>query len=540
MAFSFSIPTIGEAFQVNVESGCSAIFVGANGGGKTRLAVFIENQNGVNAHRISAHRSLSLNPSVPKISERQALSGLRTGYGSADSELNIGNRPGSRWQSKEAVFLLNDYDFLVQALFADQSNKALSTHKKNRVGDTSLALPTNFEKLIEIWDRLLPHRKIETTGDDIKVKTIKNQIEYKASDMSDGERAIFYLIGQTLTAAENSLLIFDEPELHIHRSIMSKLWDELEAARTDCAFVFITHDLEFAAARAAQKFVLSEYTHIPSPCWVIESVPVNTGFDESLATLILGSRKPILFVEGLGTSLDLAIYRSCYPEWTVIAKGSCEEVIHSVVTFRKNAQLTRVTCSGIVDADDYQAEDQQHLQTLGIHTLSVSEVENLLLLPDVSRAIAAADGYSATEIDGQLVSLANAIYAKVDEPDELEKVVIRFCKRRIDRALKKIDLGDPQTIENLQSLYGSATSTIDIPELAHDVTARIEKARVERNLPLLLAIFDHKGLVALAAQHLKRSRQKEFLDWLLRVLRNNSHPGLTKALREALPTPTNF
>jgi ABC-type glutathione transport system ATPase component len=66
--------------------------------------------------------------------------------------------------------------------------------------------------------------------------------------MSDGERAAFYLIGQTLMAPENSLIIFDEPELHIHRSIMSTLWDELEALRTDCAFVVISHDLEFIAS----------------------------------------------------------------------------------------------------------------------------------------------------------------------------------------------------------------------------------------------------------------------------------------------------
>jgi ABC-type branched-subunit amino acid transport system ATPase component len=72
----------------------------------------------------------------------------------------------------------------------------------------------------------------------------KDRTCYKASEMSDGERAIFYMIGQTLAAAENSLLIFDEPELHVHRSIMDKLWDDLEAARQDCAFVFITHDLE--------------------------------------------------------------------------------------------------------------------------------------------------------------------------------------------------------------------------------------------------------------------------------------------------------
>ena len=106
---------------------------------------------------------------------------------------------------------------------------------------------------MEIWERLLPHRKLQISGNNIEVSGQGSYAHYAASEMSDGERAIFYMIGQTLAASEGSLLIFDEPELHVHRSIMSKLWDELEAARQDCAFVFITHDLEFSAARVAQK-----------------------------------------------------------------------------------------------------------------------------------------------------------------------------------------------------------------------------------------------------------------------------------------------
>ena len=119
--------------------------------------------------------------------------------------------------------------------------------------------------------------------------------------MSDGERAIFYLIGQVLVAEKDSMLIVDEPELHVHRSIISKLWDELEAARPDCAFVFITHDLEFAATRGGKKYILSDYRS--GPYWVIEDVPEESEFGEEISTLILGSRRPILFVEGENNSL---------------------------------------------------------------------------------------------------------------------------------------------------------------------------------------------------------------------------------------------
>ena len=145
MNFSFSVPTPVGAFAINVEPGSSIVFVGANGGGKTRLAVKIEDALGVNAHRISAHRALTLNPAIAKISEAQALAGLRTGNPSPNA--HAGHRPGSRWSGNTAVSMLNDFDFLIQVLFADQANKSLETHKRARLGVLEFS-PTKFERLV--------------------------------------------------------------------------------------------------------------------------------------------------------------------------------------------------------------------------------------------------------------------------------------------------------------------------------------------------------------------------------------------------------
>ena len=122
----FSIPGADGHLQFPIARGTTTTFCGANGSGKTRLAVYIEQQLGLVAHRISAHRALSLNPRVPKISQREALSGLRTGARDSDSRTNrLKYRRGNRWQGQEATSLLNDYDYLVQALFAEQANTAL-------------------------------------------------------------------------------------------------------------------------------------------------------------------------------------------------------------------------------------------------------------------------------------------------------------------------------------------------------------------------------------------------------------------------------
>lgn len=114
--------------------------------------------------------------------------------------------------------------------------------------------------------------------------------------MSDGERVIFYLIGQCLAARENGILVIDEPELHLHRVLQSRLWDAVESERADCLFVYLTHDLDFAVTRVnATKIWLKSYENNR---WDWHLVPENEDIPERLLLEILGSRKPILFVEG--------------------------------------------------------------------------------------------------------------------------------------------------------------------------------------------------------------------------------------------------
>ena len=78
--------------------------------------------------------------------------------------------------------------------------------------------------------------------------------------MSDGERVALYLIAQCLCIPQNKTIIIDEPEIHLHRSIMNKLWAEIEKNRPDCLFVYITHDTQFAANHIqSEKYWIKEY-----------------------------------------------------------------------------------------------------------------------------------------------------------------------------------------------------------------------------------------------------------------------------------------
>ena len=530
MSFTIEIPIVDGFESIEIHNGSSAMIVGANGSGKTRLATYVEEKIGDKAHRIAAHRALSLNPNVSKVSQRQALRGLK--IGTDQDWAQLAHRASSRWKNNASVSLLNDFDYLLQALFAEQTNRSLETHNKARAGDRSEPVATKFEVLSEAWQELLPHRELHITGDDIQVSLRNSNNLYSAADMSDGERATFYILGQVLVADEGSLLIFDEPELHIHKSIMSKLWDKLEALRPDCAFLFITHDLEFASSRVADKYVITSYD--PQPFWEIGCIPQDTGFDEQLVTLIMGSRKPILFVEGNYNSLDLMTYRSCYPEWTVIPRGSCEQVIHSVVTMRQNSELTRVLCSGIVDADDYSSDDIEYLDGLGIKVIPVSEVENIFLLPSVSQAILELEGYLGIDLTSKHNHYCTSIINSISDK-QIEDVVLRHSKRRIDRALKKVDLTDAKSVEDLSTVLGSKLSELDISAISNNKRQEIQNAVTKHDLSALLKHFDNKGLLALAATNLKGCRLPHFEQWLSRVLSQQADNVVKNAIKEQMP-----
>ncbi len=214
MEFEFTLNIPGDTKTLSLNSGETIFFVGANGSGKTRLATKIEELLGERSHRISAHRALDLNLGIPKISREKAENSLFYGH---PNYQNAEERTTGRWGQKGATHLLNDFDKLLQVLFSEQNDTALETHKKARNGSLGDASETRFEVLQDVWERLLPHRSLSITGDSISVVT-PEKTEYSAEEMSDGERSIFYLIGQVLCVKTNSLIIFGSSEFPMGKS----------------------------------------------------------------------------------------------------------------------------------------------------------------------------------------------------------------------------------------------------------------------------------------------------------------------------------
>ncbi|XIE85108.1 DUF4435 domain-containing protein [Neisseria meningitidis] len=393
----------------------------------------------------------------------------------------------------------------------------------------------------EAWETLLPHRKLHITADDIQVSAVDNEELYSASNMSDGERALFYILGQVLSVDDGSVLIFDEPELHIHKSIISNLWDKIEELRPDCSFLIITHDIEFAATRVAKKYVIRNY--YPTPAWDISEVP-ESNFDEETITMILGSRKPILFVEGNNNSLDIATYRYCYPDWTIIPKGACKDVIQSVSSLKKLSNempLLNLKCSGIVDLDSRDEREIEQLNNLGIYILPVSEIENLFSLTDVAKEILKLNQYSDEELLNKLNGFKSELIKYIDnelKDDKLDEFVVKQVRRKIDNYLKNIDLSSKITSTDMKKSLLNEISTLTeqkIETWISEIKNEIQRCIEQQDLDKLLTIYDNKGLLAKSACVLKGMRNKhEFESWIMRTLKGRNKDFID-AIRQKLP-----
>ena len=160
--------------------------------------------------------------------------------------------------------LIDDYDSVLSAIFArlNKEDRAyvIDCKDKEKRGETKADVPQMIiDKITSIWNAIYPHRQIILEDAKIKAKTTSSE-EYHAKEMSDGERVTIYLLGQCLIAPNDMTIIIDEPEIHLHKSIMYRLWDKIEEFCPNKTFIYITHDLDFAASRKeATKIWVKSY-----------------------------------------------------------------------------------------------------------------------------------------------------------------------------------------------------------------------------------------------------------------------------------------
>ncbi len=279
---------------------------------------------------------------------------------------------------------------LVSALISERLERRNNFCSNAREGDIIHLndFKSNIDEVIEIWNHLIEHRTLlcDNLGN-LQIEC--GDEKYPAYKMSDGERVIFYVVGRVMLAKESSLIIVDEPEMHLHKAILNKLWDILEEKRKDCMFIYLTHDIDFASTRIANKRWLKSYSSSTSGIfenWEIESI-ADSEIPEALLMKILGSRKQVLFCEGKQGSLDRQIIELLFPNFTITPLASCKDVINYTKAYNKISNKYAVAY-GIIDRDFRTKEQLDKLAAENIYSYDVAEIENLFLIEDFIKGFA--------------------------------------------------------------------------------------------------------------------------------------------------------
>jgi len=431
--------------DVSFDYGKPVVLLGANGSGKTRFSVKIEELNDpmfnnsqiesekLLVHRISAQKSLTIHDSISILDNESATKDLF--YGGPYAHVS---KLGYRFQSNPATYLLDDYNKALSLLFSQENLQLQKAHAADKKAvDSHQERPelitTVVERATNIWNEILPHRKIDLSGNG--VHAIYNGKKYHGKEMSDGERVMLYMICQTLVVRKNSLLIIDEPELHIHKAIVNKLWTLLEQERPDCVFMYITHDLNFALTRNTDKVLWIKA--FDGKKWDYEFIKASDYSDIPTELLyeIIGSRQNILFVEGTKDSYDTALYRELYKDYHVIPCGNCQNVIRFVKSKKGYTSLNSIEVKGIIDRDYRGEKEITALKEDDIYCLNVAEVENLFVVPellDVMESVLLAEAGSAQKAKEKIITLYN---------DNKENQIAASVNQEIKYQLSLFDIG---------------------------------------------------------------------------------------------------
>lgn len=563
----FYLPNIetgeGELHHTDTQA---VIIIGANGAGKSHLAAFIEKsdfekdkerdkeigekrRHGGKCLRISAQRILNFKDSIQlenyKIAEGKVIFGNNLGTNEKDF-----NKWWVNGMSAWTTAVTNDFDSVLAATIAkiNLEYKAYYENSLENKNDECEQAKHNLtiDRIKRIWHKVLSERDITISDGQVLAIAPGTQSEYNANQMSDGERVCLYMICQVLSAPSNMLIIVDEPELHLHSSIMNKLWNTLEQARPDCHFIYVTHDTEFATNHPDAEIIWVK-SYDGQSKWEYEILKENELPDELLLK-ILGNRKNVLFIEGKSGSWDYKIYGSIFNNFFIIPCASCNEVIRRTKTYNENNLLHHLKVFGIVDRDYRNENEIDALRSANVYYIEVAEVENLFLTEEVLIFFHKSRSISVQASDQLIENIKSEVrdHFKTELSVQKSKALNAMIKYHFSVLPLK---GSYNSVDDLRKYIEN-----DIEQKINDfdgiVNKRYDNINASGDYNEIIKIYNNKGLFSVlgkvAASFAKNTDNNEEIDskfygdyrgFIIRSLQNPSEVNrdLKKAFMKFLP-----
>ncbi|MDQ0454611.1 AAA family ATPase [Rhizobium paknamense] len=490
--FDTTLPLIdGSTLTLPVSSSTPLFVVGPNGAGKSGLISTLFRRNHAHAVRISAHRQTWMESNTVPFSPQDRI----------NYELSVrgqDRQPDARWKEWNAAIRSG---FVIADLIDEDNKLARRLADAYRSGNEEEAVklaaePQPLAQITELFagSGILIRLAI---GENSTITASKNGgPPYSIALLSDGERAALLIAGTVLTAKKGALILVDEPERHLHASIVTPLLLQLFGKRPDCNFVVSTHELSLPVGIPTAKTVLvrdSKATGDDVTAWDLDVLEPDVKVDDATKKAIIGSRRKMLFIEGTSTSLDKPLYELLFPGVSIFPRRSCREVEHAVVSIRDAETVSWVQAFGIVDQDQISPDQHSSFNAKGIYPLSVYSVESLYYSPVIIAAIAERQcavigGDPADVIQTASMKLLAAVASEVD----------RLAARMTEQAVKDrigMQMPDWKAIQHGDNV----NIIVDAQAMYQDEKARLQSWIAAKDVEKIVGRYPIRETMARAA-----------------------------------------
>ncbi len=501
--------------QTMVTNGNQITVIGANGAGKSRFCNKLLQSFGDRAYRMSALKGI----------HSETYHNLMPG--SIESRYNDLLKANQMFESKANT----EFERLVVLLMSDEFMELIGYKSSMLLGGNETLPPrTKLDTLVHVWQAIFPKNKILRDGARLLIKNDLDENPYSTLRLSDGEKAALYYIGAALYAPDNALVMVDDPEIFIHPSLIQSLWNEIEEMRPDCTFVYSTHDVQFATSRIDNKCIWVKSFDVAHESWDYEFVNPGEELSEELYVDLLGSRKPILFIEGDSVhSIDSKLYTLVFKEYTVKPMGSCDKVIEATRSFNQLQSFHNLDSRGIVDRDRRDEGEVKYLRNKRIFVPNVAEVENILLLEGVIRAVARYRQCDEERVFARVKRNVLSMFRADQTEQALEHVrhrVKRNVEVRIDKRFEDITALEKHMIFLINEIKPR--------EMYEDICQCFKSYSDTNNYDMVLRVFNEKTMLTQCgvAQLCGLKNKDEYIKTILNILKHNGREA--KAIRQAV------
>jgi len=492
------------SFIAKIDS--TTVIIGANGAGKTSLINELRKNSIDEMYVLPAQKLLYF---VSNIHDRNGIS--RERYIQDLKKVDLKYETIDLYQSKIENDFSNKFTKLITLLVKDYTN--IVTRRSRKEKDLPLTL---WDRVEYIWNQIFPEIKFELEPDDRVVKVEKNGSKYSINGLSDGERCILFYIGSVLLAPENSYIVVDEPETFLNAAVYNELWDLLISERSDCQFVFASHNMDFVQSRTNATYIWCKKFEAP---YSLEHQKLDDSLNLplDLLTEVSGTKKPILFCEGTKNSLDYQIYSKLFSEFCFVkpVQGH-KQVIQHTKAYNNLNKMHGNKAYGIIDYDWMDESSIKENKEEGIFVLPFNEVEMMLVDEAVVKSCLPFD--DDKEKQQKFENLQQSIIESCKE--KKDKIISLALKKRLDEFMEShlIEKSEPNEhdahvfLDSLSSKFDVDSTFNKINSIVVESLASSDFSRILKICNLKNEIIDYRGNTQITSKFKEKALSRITLD----------------------------